>query len=59
MKKIDQNILLCPNCKTDLLIFTNNNILCQSCQSNFELKDNKFIFFNLEQKCEFDVLTPT
>ena len=47
MKNINQDIFLCPDCKSEYLITTDNSILCKNCESYFEIENNKIIFHKL------------
>ncbi len=49
MKNVDKNILLCPSCKTESLIFENKQIICTHCKQNFELINNKMVFLKLNK----------
>lgn len=56
MKKIDQKILLCPNCKAGSLLFEDNQIFCPECKNKFEYKNNKIIFLKLNKTDINDLL---
>jgi thiol-disulfide isomerase/thioredoxin len=56
MKKIDQKIFSCPNCKAESLLFEDCQILCLECKNKFEYKNNKIIFLQLNKTDVIDIL---
>lgn len=47
-KSVSREILICPICKSDQLIF-NQNMECLNCKEKYELIDDKYCFVKLDQ----------
>ncbi len=53
-KPLPKNILICPYCSSDKLLFRQNKIECKNCKSEYSHSNDKYFFENIEEKSVFD-----